>query len=282
MSLPEHSDTVVPMTITSTSEIVMVTPSMAKLWLSLNTVNRHIRSNKVIQYACDMLDGNWKLTGEAIKFSATGRLLDGQHRLKAVIEADVAVLMFVVRGLPDDTQPYMDTGMARLASDNFHIAGENHPTVLSGAARIGIIVDRGLLYRDKKLQPTSHAQVYAWVEMHPSIRRSVHYMQSGTPKKVLLRPSVRAYCHFRFAEVNADAADEFFASLGSLINIPDGSPLHALNSRLWQLRDKNVHAEVRDLLNMTFRAWNAWREGRSLRMIPLTPARGNTQLPPLV
>jgi hypothetical protein len=283
MSQPDHtsSSNVVPMTVTSTSEIVMVTPSMATLWLTLNTVNRHVRNNKVIQYAVDMLDGNWKLTGEAIKFSVTGRLLDGQHRLQAIVEADVAVPMFVVRGLPDDTQPYMDSGMARLASDNFHMTGEAHPSVLAGAARIGILADRGLLYRDKKLHGVSHAQVYGWVAANPTVRRSVHYTQSGAPKKILLRPSIRAYCHFRFAEVDTDAADEFFGSLGSLVNIPNGSPIHAVDSRLRQLRDKSVAAEVRDLLHMMFRGWNAWRAGRSLQVIQLTPARGSKQLPPL-
>jgi hypothetical protein len=281
MSLPEHGN-VVPMAVTSTSEIVLVTPGMAELWLTLNTVNRTIRNTKVIQYACDMLDGNWKLTGEAIKFSVTGRLLDGQHRLKAIIEADTAVPMFVVRGLPDDVQPFMDTGAARLASDNFHIAGETHPTVLAAAARIGIIVDRDLLNRDAKLHVTSHAQIYAWVDAHPQIRRSVRYVQSGPPKKILLRPSVKAYCHFRFADIDADGADEFFASLGSLVDIPAGSPIHALSSRLRQLRDKSVDAEIRDLLHMTFRGWNAWRTGRSMSVIQLVPRGGTKQLPPLV
>jgi hypothetical protein len=274
---------VLTLALSPTSSVTDVTPEMAERWMALNKVNRNVRSVKVSQYAADMTEGNWLLTGEAIKFSESGRLLDGQHRLLAVIQANVTVQMFVTQGLPDNTQAVMDTGVKRLAADNLHIAGESNAAVLAAVARIGHIVDRDLLYRDRKSwQAISNAQIYAWVEANPMARRSVDYCMAGEPKKVQMRPSVKAYCHFRFAGVDPDAADEFFSSLGSLINIPSGSAIHALSSRLRQLDRKSVRAEMPDLVSMTIRAWNAWRSGRSLAVIPLVPAHGNRRLPEIL
>ncbi|KAF7277615.1 hypothetical protein GWI33_002970, partial [Rhynchophorus ferrugineus] len=81
------------------AQVETITPDLARQYLAFNTHNRNVRSYRVKGYAADMRDGRWTLNGEAIKFSADGTLLDGQHRLQAVIEADVAVQMLVVRGV---------------------------------------------------------------------------------------------------------------------------------------------------------------------------------------
>lgn len=64
-----------------TMEIVKITPDMAEKWLGRNPRNRHVRQRDVVRYAQSMLAGEWLVTGEAIKFSFDGNLIDGQHRL---------------------------------------------------------------------------------------------------------------------------------------------------------------------------------------------------------
>ena len=66
------------------ASLVYVTPDMAKRWLSKNTGNRPVKKAKVAQYARDMTEGRWEITGEAVKFAQSGRLIDGQNRLHAV------------------------------------------------------------------------------------------------------------------------------------------------------------------------------------------------------
>jgi hypothetical protein len=68
---------------------MMVTPELAKQWLEANTHNRPLSEELVIAYMVDMLDGRWQYNGDAIRFDHTGRLIDGQHRLHACIEAGV-------------------------------------------------------------------------------------------------------------------------------------------------------------------------------------------------
>jgi len=62
-------------------EIVSVTPDQASAWLATNaTNNRKISTTIVNQYARDMIAGRWEITGEAIKFDTTGRLIDAALR----------------------------------------------------------------------------------------------------------------------------------------------------------------------------------------------------------
>ena len=113
-------------------EIVRVSPSMAEKMLGRNTRNRSLNQRQVTRWAQSMTAGEWLVTGEAIKIASTGDLLDGQHRLAAVIESGCTVLMLVVKGLHPETQDVMDTGRARTL---------------------------GLFYKDSKLRQTSYRQI---------------------------------------------------------------------------------------------------------------------------
>ena len=105
------------------NDVVSVTPATAREWLKLNMDNnRHLRPAVVRRYATDMRNGNWELTGVPIVFNKSGKLVDGQHRLNAVIRADVAVDMAVVRNVADSVKIY-DRGIGRTTQDIFRIAG---------------------------------------------------------------------------------------------------------------------------------------------------------------
>lgn len=76
------------------TEWKVVTPAMATKWLEEgNTHNRKVRDSVVMRYAADMKAGRWKQTHQGIAFNGDGTLLDGQHRLFAIIEADTEVLL---------------------------------------------------------------------------------------------------------------------------------------------------------------------------------------------
>ena len=98
-------------------ERIVITPDMAKVWLDKNVKNRKLQRHTTSKYARDMLAGAWQVTGDAIRFDVHSNLLDGQHRLKACIEAGVPFETFVIYGLPTQTQDVMDIGKIRSATD---------------------------------------------------------------------------------------------------------------------------------------------------------------------
>jgi len=90
--------------------VMDITPSQAFAWLEGNTHNRPLDQAHVERLARDMKAGRWRLTHQGIAFDTTGLLVDGQHRLWAVIEADVTVPMRVFFNEPPESRHVLDTG----------------------------------------------------------------------------------------------------------------------------------------------------------------------------
>ena len=88
-------------------KIEVITPEIAKEYLAKNTGNyRKLYWHRVDAYARDMKLGKWEFNGEGIKFSKSGKLVDGQHRLSAIVKANVPVKMLVIYDIDDDVKIY--------------------------------------------------------------------------------------------------------------------------------------------------------------------------------
>ena len=96
-----------------------VTPEMARAYLLRNKSNRSLRLGTVKKYAEDMKAGRWQMTHQGLAFSKYGDLLDGQHRLNAVVVSNVTVPMVVVWGVEADSALglQVDVGLNRSAAD---------------------------------------------------------------------------------------------------------------------------------------------------------------------
>jgi hypothetical protein len=99
------------------AKIVTVTPDMARKMLEHNDGNRPKKKSVVARYAAVMLAGNWSLSPDGLIFGRDGRLLQGQHRLSAVIVADVPIDFVVWTNVDDNVFRVLDRGAIRTASD---------------------------------------------------------------------------------------------------------------------------------------------------------------------
>jgi len=98
------------------TELITITPAMATKWLSTMKRNRSLSLATVKGLAADMKAGAWKITHQGIGFN-----VDGQHRLSAVIEADIPVTMLVTHGLPRDAQDVVDSQRVRTVKDQLEL-----------------------------------------------------------------------------------------------------------------------------------------------------------------
>lgn len=104
-------------------KIETITPAQAKEMLKGNfSRNRNLRPKRVQQYANDMKNGDWGLSTDAIGLDENGELINGQHRLNAVILANKAVAFLVVRGLPKESVMFIDGQLTRSPSDQLRIS----------------------------------------------------------------------------------------------------------------------------------------------------------------
>ena len=75
--------------------VLQISPEAAAQLLEGNTRNRKINKNAIKRYSALMSQGLWKPGNDAICVAPDGTLLNGQHRLTAVIDSGVSVDMLV-------------------------------------------------------------------------------------------------------------------------------------------------------------------------------------------
>lgn len=99
------------------AKIELITPKIAEQYLEKNSNNyRRLYKATVDQYASEMLNGKWIFNGEAIKFNKSGKLVDGQHRLSAIVKSGCSIPMVVITDVNDDVNTF-DIGKTRSVSD---------------------------------------------------------------------------------------------------------------------------------------------------------------------
>lgn len=73
-------------------EVCSITPVRAELMLQHNFGNRpHVRKSHVDFLSREMLQGAWKVTHEAICIGRNGNVIDGQHRLHAIVQSGCTI-----------------------------------------------------------------------------------------------------------------------------------------------------------------------------------------------
>lgn len=127
----------------------LITPDKARVILQRNTVNRKPSENNVVFLAKQMLEGNFKKTGQTIQISKSGNLLDGQHRLLAIIRSNISVELNFCDGLDDEIFDVIDTGKSRTTADILSIQGHKNPGELSSAISFVMAIKNGGKVRDK-------------------------------------------------------------------------------------------------------------------------------------
>lgn len=114
---------------------MLITPKIAEKMLSSNTHNRPVYQLTVDCYARDMRLGLWRPNNQGIGFDINGVLIDGQHRLWAIIQSGVTLEMLVVTELPIESQLTVDTGKLRGVGDNLHLIGVDNGNLRSAIVR---------------------------------------------------------------------------------------------------------------------------------------------------
>lgn len=99
------------------TEIRIITPDEARLWMDHRAPNRKIDSAKVMAMARDMLSGHWRVTHQGIAFGPDGLLVDGQHRLAGIILADRPAEAMVTWNLPPEANLVIDDHRPRSGAD---------------------------------------------------------------------------------------------------------------------------------------------------------------------
>lgn len=140
---------------------VLVTPDMAKQFLATQENNRHVSSKHVREIALDMMKGSWRRSPQPICFDVNGKLIDGQHRMLALIMANVTLPFFVVRNVPVESADHIDCGRPRNILDRLKIGHKELYWISQSDTSIANI----LSYCWRSMMPTQDEKA-KWLRQH--------------------------------------------------------------------------------------------------------------------
>lgn len=207
------------------TSIQTITPAKAAQWLTahINRDNRALRKTTVDYLASEIERGKWQITHQGIAFSDTGRLLDGQHRLAAIVQANKSVEMMVSTEMEEDTFQVIDCGLKRANHERIHLVNDpaqNRQMCASIRLYLAQVVTR--------LNVAAVSQIE-----DEFIKNSDHWMwavgglHGHNPK--LNRPAIVAALMV-YHLVNTPMAIEFLAGFLSGEDLKSGSPMLKLRT----------------------------------------------------
>ncbi len=250
-------------------ELIIVDPIKATQMLEKNTQNRNIDQKRVAQYAQDMKAGRWALNGSTIVIAEDGTLLDGQHRLRAVIEANVSIELLVVYNASKESIVTLDTGKTRTASNIMQIERSGHSATAAMLTKLLLLhdfVDSNLSPETCRMSVSNNALRSFYAERKEMIEQAASVAEHGRHPFVKSHMGL-AFCIIGSKTAHRDKLADFFETLktGSLIGTRH--PIMTLRNRLLENRMGVRVLSVQETLAAYIRVWNAFVRGKDLTTI---------------
>lgn len=211
-------------------EVVNVTPGQAELWLARNTDNRRIRPASVARYARDMLAGRFVENGAGVCFAKDGTLLDGQHRLEAVVQTRAIVPMLIVRNLDRAVQDTIDDGSKRTLGDRFTFNGHQNAAVSAAVTRRVAMWKAGYKHNAGTYQ-VSTAEALKLVQSDPTMASAIEAAVKYRPGR-LLPPTIVGLTWWLFSQVDQEDCAEFWEHLHTGAGLSEGDPIHLVRNQI--------------------------------------------------
>lgn len=140
-------------------QLMLITPSIAETFLASRVANRNISNLQVSKYADDMKSGKWEITHQGIAINSQGALVDGQHRLSAVIKSECSVYMWVAFGVDSKT---FDQLRPRSLSDTLKMNyGVSHSTRTIAALRCMMFMPLSTHYQGSYANMAAMTNIYS-------------------------------------------------------------------------------------------------------------------------
>jgi hypothetical protein len=214
----------------------------------------------------------WSFNGEPVIISKDGLINDGQHRLRALVEANVSIPMLFVFGVDRDTRLTVDQGAARTAGDYLGMEGIENSAAAATIARLVIAIERerhARLYRENDV---TNIEIRRRVSADPKISEAAHYAMSHYKcTRAFAPPGVIGTAFYLLSEVHPDDAREFMDQVCTGEELRSDSPAYAVRDTMLRL------GKTRGLkLAAIFHGWVAHRAGR-----PLKNAKATAHFPEL-
>jgi hypothetical protein len=240
--------------------IETVTPEMAEDYLTHNTRNRKIVAAHVDAIARDICAGNWMMNAQPICFARDGRLLNGQHRLSAVLQAGEAIEVPVMRGLPEEAYATYDIHAKK---------GPQLGAALDSFGDKPLVAAAAVLLWKRELKPSgirnakpTPSEVMKIVEQHP---RLLELRTFGRKMIEFGRGSVLTYAAYCIERDDPELGRVFLERFETGADLPRGHLILELRKRMQIMRRERTSQD--EQLKEFLAAWERFKEKPDLERL---------------
>jgi len=262
----------------ATAAFQLVTPDKAKAWLAQGSRNRSLTPVVVETYARAMQRGDWRdYHPDPVILTSQGALLNGQHRLTALVKTGKSYYMLIVQYSNDDyslgLEFTLDRGKRRSTRDVLTLGtGKPITTIMAAVARH---LFYGIQASSRVIPDTDFVAFYRQHE--PAMADAVRLL-SPSRKRVTLAPVIAA-CARALVSVDSSEVARFAQVLlsGESLNEREHSIVRLRNWLLVERQGGLNAAAAADVYARTTMVLKAYVERRTLP----TPVPSKAELFPL-
>lgn len=250
------------------TEVREISPEVASMMLKKNYNNRKLTKSNVTFLSKQMTEGKWLFDGQPIRFDKFGRLLDGQHRLNAVVNSGTTQSFLVVSGLDDSTFQVMDTGKNRSGSDALSIMGVSYANSISACAKLVIKHNKGSHGKTGSHSKITNSDIVEWYNNNREIETKAPKCQILSKAFMnVLSVSYLMYLSLVFDERCVKDSEKFLNEVCHGTNIDSKSPTNVLRKYLISDKLSKKSMSPTNKKALIFKAWNAFRLGKSVSFL---------------
>lgn len=241
---------------------IMLTPQRAAELLEHNKVNRPISDSHVARLERQIVLGKWRFNGDTIKISEDGDVLDGQHRLWAVMGAKKPIDTIVVTGIAREAFATIDTlRKPRSGADVLALNGaDRYRNIAASAVQWLIRYQRGVIdsFRDPKNR-VENSDIEESFTAHPGI---MHAVERAMPLRSMVNPAIIAFLYYILTNKDEALAERMVDTLENPAGVPVSDPFFRFRSYLTASRTKQRIPVV--TIALAIKAINAAHAGEKL------------------
>lgn len=232
----------------------------ASMLANTDQKQRRLAKSRMTQIRRDIDKGRWENTGDPVRFSTEGTLIDGQHRLTALIEA--ADPNFVMKDMTiiilkkESALDVVDIGKTRTVGDIRKMTGRSY---LPARAIGGILFE----HRDFAGRGVDHSKIERneIVDACPYLDEVRDLSANGAPTPVIAAA-------IRCMKQDQYKAYKFFLAAVTNEHHLNGKYVPALKVlSTWLMTNTHSgggHAIRREMVARSIHAWNAYRDDRAI------------------
>jgi len=244
-----------------TFQVEQISPNFAiDVLLKKNKNNRGIKTANLNKLIKAINNDEWTITNQGIAFDKDGNLIDGQHRLQAIINTGKTLPIMVARNMDSKIFHCVDKGTARTAADCLFIEGCTNPARIAAGIKVYLLYQKHPEGTWRNAIMPTHIEIINEYNLNKELWNDITAKISIYHKKFYFFPiSVAIAIYKLILDKNYEewVLERFFTPLADGVNLKIDDPILSFRNQMMQkaFRSRGSFSQ-RHLLNSFIKLFN--------------------------